>query len=149
MSTFYGLEIASRGLFVSQKALDVTGHNIANANTEGYTRQSLILKAINAPGSAGLLTLKSGNQVGGGVEVQELRQIRDSFLDVQYRRENRSLQEWSVKTDVMQYVEAIFSEPSETGLNASMSEFYNALQELAKYPESIEIRTLVRQEGIS
>jgi flagellar hook-associated protein 1 FlgK len=148
MSTFYGLEIGSRGLFVSQKALDVTGHNIANAGTEGYSRQSLILKAINAPGNSGLLILKPGTQVGGGVEVQELRQIRDSFLDVQYRRENRSLQQWSVKSDVMKYVEEIFNEPSDIGLNSSMSEFYNALQELAKYPESIEIRTLVRQEAI-
>ncbi|MBE3101628.1 MAG: flagellar hook-associated protein FlgK [Firmicutes bacterium] len=148
MSSFYGLEIGRRGLFVNQKALEVTLHNIANANTEGYTRQSLVLSALTPPNSSGSLSQASTIQVGGGVAIQELRQIRDTFLDAQFRRENRYLQEWTVKSDVTQYVEDIFSEPSDTGLNASLGEFYNTLQELAKYPESIEIRTLVRQEAI-
>ena len=148
MSSFYGLEIGRRGLFVNQKALDVTLHNIANANTEGYTRQSLVLSALTPPNSSGSLSQASTIQVGGGVAIQELRQIRDTFLDAQFRRENRYLQEWTVKSDATQYVEDIFSEPSDTGLNASLGEFYNTLQELAKYPESIEIRTLVRQEAI-
>jgi len=147
MSTFFGLEIARHSLFVSQKALDVTGHNISNANTEGYTRQSLMLAAANPPYHTGILTRSLSVRTGGGVMIQELRQIRDSFLDIQYRRENRYLQEWTVKSDVVRYIEDIFSEPSETGLNASLGEFFNSLQELSKYPESMEIRTLVRQEA--
>ena len=50
-STFYGLEIARKGLFISQKGLDVTGHNIANANTPGYTRQRLVTSSVE-PGVA-------------------------------------------------------------------------------------------------
>jgi len=148
MSTFYGLEISGRGLFASQKALDITGHNIANANTEGYARQSPVFRAVTSTGNTGLLSYSTGIRAGGGVEIQELRQIRDTFLDIQYRQENRSLQEWTVRTDVLSYVESIYNEPSEIGLNQNMTEFFNALQELSKYPESVEVRTLVRQQGI-
>ncbi|HOV69856.1 MAG TPA: flagellar hook-associated protein FlgK, partial [Clostridia bacterium] len=80
--------------------------------------------------------------------IQQIRQIRDDALDNQYRRENRYLQEWSVKKDVLTYIEDIFNEPSDTGLSANMAEFFSSLQELEKAPESIEIRTLVVQNAI-
>lgn len=148
-STFYGLEIARKGLFISQKGLDVTGHNIANANTPGYTRQRLVTSSIE-PGASGngIFTYTSKGQVGAGVTVQELSQIRDKFLDIQYRRENTKLGEWTAKTDALQYIEDIFREPSDSGLNAVLADFFSDIQEMAKNPESKEIRTLVRQDAI-
>jgi len=147
-STFYGLQIARTGIFVSQKGLEVTGHNIANANTAGYTRQRLITSSIEASINSGIFTYASKGQVGGGVEIQELSQIRDAFLDMQYRRENSSLGEWTVKTDALQYIEDIFNEPSDSGLNAVLADFFDDIQELTKNPESKEIRTLLRQDAI-
>ena len=96
-STFYGLQIARTGIFVSQKGLEVTGHNIANANTPGYTRQRLITSSIEGGMNYGMFTYTSKGQVGGGVDIQELTQIRDAFLDMQYRRESSTLGEWTVK----------------------------------------------------
>ncbi|HZJ82172.1 MAG TPA: flagellar hook-associated protein FlgK, partial [Clostridia bacterium] len=148
-STFYGLEIARKGLFISQKGLDVTGHNIANANTPGYTRQRLIATSLE-PGksSDGVFTYTAKGQVGGGVTIQELSQIRDKFLDMQYRRENTKLGEWSTKTQALQYIEDVFREPSDAGLNAVLANFFSDIQEMSKAPESKEIRTLVRQDAI-
>lgn len=147
-STFYGLEISRKGLFISQKGLDVTGHNIANANTPGYTRQRLVTSSIEPAVSNGIFTYTSKGQVGGGVEVQELSQIRDKFLDMQYRRENSKKGEWMAKTDALQYMEDVFREPSDAGLNAVLADFFSDIQEMAKNPESKEIRTLVRQDAI-
>lgn len=148
-STFYGLEIARKGLFISQKGLDVTGHNIANVNTPGYTRQRMITSSIE-PGatSNGIFTYTSKGQVGGGVTIQELSQIRDKFIDMQYRRENTKLGEWTAKTDALKYIEDVFREPSDSGLNAVLANFFSDIQEMSKNPESKEIRTLVRQDAI-
>ena len=148
-STFYGLEIARKGLFISQKGLDVTGHNIANANTPGYTRQRLVTSSVE-PGVAsdGIFTYTSKGQVGAGVTIQELSQIRDKFIDMQFRRENTKLGEWSAKTEAFQYIEDVFREPSDAGLNAVLADFFSDIQEMAKNPESKEIRALVRQDAI-
>ena len=148
-STFYGLEIARKGLHISQKGLDVTGHNIANANTPGYTRQRLVTSSIEPSAySSGLFTYTSKGQVGGGVTIQELTQVRDKFIDMQFRRENTKLGEWTAKTDALRYIEDVFREPSDAGLNAVLADFFSDLQELSKNPESKEIRALVRQDAI-
>lgn len=147
-STFYGLEIARSGLFTSQQGLNLTGHNIDNAGTIGYTRQRMVTKSVEPPVNTGLLRSPSKGQLGGGVDVIAIDQIRDSFLDMQFRRENTTRGEWTAKTNALQYIEDVFREPSEAGINQSIAELFDSLQELAKYPESKEIRSLVRQDGI-
>ncbi|NMA96039.1 MAG: flagellar hook-associated protein FlgK [Clostridiales bacterium] len=147
-STFYGLEIARSGLFTSQQGLSLTGHNIDNSDTEGYTRQRIVTKSIEPPINTGLLRSPSKGQIGGGVDVVSIDQIRDSFLDMQYRRENTTKGEWQAKTSALQYIEDVFREPSKAGINQSIAELFDSMQELAKYPESKEIRSLVRQDAI-
>ena len=135
-STFYGLEIARKGLFISQKGLDVTGHNIANANTPGYTRQRLVTSSLEpATGGYGQFTYTAKGQVGSGVTIQELSQIRDKFIDMQYRKENTGLGEWMTRTDALQYIEAIFREPSRPGSTRYWRTFAD-IQEMAKNPRA-------------
>ncbi len=138
-STFYGLEIARTALHVQQKQLDITNHNIANVNTEGYSRQRGTTKAI--PSYYG--------DVGRGVAMQEIKQIRDSFLDMQLRNEVKSLGEWETKADFLSNIEAIYNEPSDSGIRTVVDQFYNSLQELGKNPESREIRALVHQRAVA
>jgi flagellar hook-associated protein 1 FlgK len=148
MASFYGLEIAKTGLFASQRALYVTGHNISNANTVGYTRQRLTTSAIPpAYGNTKFAPVGKG-KVGGGVEIEIVKQIRDAFLDMQYREETQQLGEWSSRADALRYIEDIFREPSDSGINTCIAELFNSFQELAKHPESYELRTIVRQEAI-
>src|SRR5690606_24936352 len=128
-STFYGLEISRSGLFTSQQGLNLTGHNISNSDTVGYTRQRMVTKSVEAPVSTGLLRTPSKGQIGGGVDIIEINQIRDNFLDIQYRRENTSRGEWTAKTEALQYIEDIFNEPSDTGINQSIAELFDSFQE--------------------
>lgn len=143
-STFFGFNIARSGLFVSQRALNVTAHNIANANTEGYSRQRLDTTASRPdvlPGSYGTL--------GTGVDSNAVKQIRDEFLDFKLRGESSLKGEWAQKEDVLGTIEAILNEPSDSGISTVMDQFYSALQELSKNPESLTTRALVRQRAIA
>ncbi|WP_026486332.1 flagellar hook-associated protein FlgK [Caldanaerobius polysaccharolyticus] len=148
-SLFYGFEIAKTGLFVSQKALDVTGHNVANVNTPGYSRQQVVLEA-NAPNPYfNMNTAYGSGQIGSGVSVQDISRVRDVFLDMQYRNENKGLGEWQAKSDVLSAVEYIFNEPSDTGIKTVIGQFFDSLQELSKNPESLDARALVRQRAVA
>lgn len=143
-STFFGFNIARSGLFVSQRALNVTAHNIANANTEGYSRQRLDMSASRPdylPASQGML--------GTGVDSNAVKQIRDEFLDFKLRGETTLHGEWAQKEDVLSTIEAILNEPSDSGISTVVDQFYSALQELSKNPESLTTRALVRQRGIA
>ncbi|WP_338825207.1 Flagellar hook-associated protein 1 [Moorella humiferrea] len=142
--TFFGFNTALRGMQAQQRGIYTTAHNIANANTEGYTRQRVVLAttpaypvpAMNRPGGQGW-------QIGTGVDSQETRRMRDEFLDTQIRRETGSLGMWEQIQDVLQQVEIVFNEPSDTGLSTLMSQFWAAWQELSKYAESSPVRTTV------
>src|SRR5204862_2425667 len=95
VSTFFGLQTTLRGLLAQQRALDVTSHNVANANTEGYSRQEAVLEPTAALDlHTGALIDGAGGQLGSGVDVGTYRRIRDVFLDLQYRAQNMSLGRW-------------------------------------------------------
>jgi len=148
-SAFYGLEIARKGLRAAQVNLELSAHNIANANTPGFTRQQAIQKAIAPSNAIGLFETTAAVRIGGGVDVQEIRQIRDSFLDIQYRRENRDLGEWQIKRDALSYIEAVFNEPSDSGINTAINEFFNSLQSLSMNPEDATTRAAVQQRALA
>jgi flagellar hook-associated protein 1 FlgK len=118
-----------------QKALEVTAHNIANANTPGYSRQVAHMTPTSAlpyPGGNGM--------IGTGVTVDDISRIRDSFLDVQIRKETQTLGQWQSRSYFLGQVEQIFMEPSETGFNTVLSSFFDSWQELSLNPEGSPAR---------
>ncbi|UHA61574.1 flagellar hook-associated protein FlgK [Metabacillus litoralis] len=146
-STFMGLETAKRGMFTQQSALHTTGNNIANANTEGYTRQRVNFKATEAYPSLGLNRPQIPGQMGTGVEVESVQRVRESFLDIQYRSENNKLGYWDSRANALQKMEEIMNEPSETGLASSLDKFWQSLQDLALDPTNAGARSVVRERG--
>jgi len=148
-SAFYGLEIARKGLRAAQVNLELSAHNIANANTEGFTRQQAIQRAIPPTMAVSLFETTAATRIGGGVDIQEIRQIRDGFLDLQFRRENRGLGEWEVKKNTLSYIEAIFNEPSDSGISTAINEFFNSLQALSMNPEDATTRAAVQQRTLA
>ncbi len=143
-SSFLGLGTAYSGLTANQRALQVTSHNIANANTEGYSRQRLDMfaeKPDSLPAGYGTL--------GMGVTFGSVKQIRDEFLDYKYRQENSKMAEWESREEVLKIIESVINEPSDSGMREIMDQFFAATQELSKNPENLTTRTLVRQRGIA
>lgn len=147
-STFFGLEMGRRALQTQQKALDVTGHNIANSNTEGYTRQRATIQATAPYTYPGYNRATGPGQLGTGVEVTEIKRIRDTFIDGQFRQENAPTGEWEIRQGVLAQLESIFNEPSDTSIRSVMTQFWADLQTLANRSDDGAARKVVRQRGM-
>ncbi|WNS42662.1 flagellar hook-associated protein FlgK [Paenibacillus sp. MMS20-IR301] len=144
-STFHSIETARRSLFTQTAALNTTGHNIANANTEGYTRQRVNMRASIPIEAYGLSNSTVPGQLGTGVEFGSIDRIRETFLDDQYRSENSSLGAWTIQSDTLDKLEAIFQEPSDTGISTVLDNFWKSWSDLSKNPEDSTTRKIVVQ----
>jgi flagellar hook-associated protein 1 len=141
-STFHGLELGKRALVAQQAALSTTGHNVANANTIGYTRQRIEMQATNPIANAGL-------QLGTGVEANKLVRLREEYLDVQLRGENKNLGYWEAKSDALTKIEELMNEPSDEALAYTLDEFWKGWQDLSNNADSAAARAVVRQRGVA
>ncbi|ETT49970.1 flagellar hook-associated protein flgk [Paenibacillus sp. FSL R7-269] len=144
-STFHSIETARRSLFTQTAALNTTGHNIANANTEGYTRQRVNMTASIPIEAYGLNKSTVPGQLGTGVEFGSIDRIRETFLDTQYRGENSALGSWTIQSDTLDKLESIFQEPSDTGISTVLDNFWKSWSDLSKNPEDSTSRKIVVQ----
>ena len=146
-STFYGFEIARSGIVASQYALNITGHNITNADTDGYTRQRLDTASISAV--MGMQRLASTRAaIGGGVRVNGVEQIRDNYLDKQFREENSKTAYMSTLTTGLEDIETMFDALSDTNISKTLSGFLSSLQDLANNATDYEIRAEVQSKAL-
>ncbi len=136
---FFSMFNAHRAMLTAQSALNTVNHNVANANTPGYSRQRVEISAFNAYASPSIYGL-TGGQIGQGSMVDAVIRIRENFIDNQYRLENGLLGLNTVARDVMQQMEGILTEPSTNGVNAVMQNFFDSAQELSIHPESVAVR---------
>jgi len=137
---FSGLELGKRALATHQLWLNTIGHNISNVNTPGYTRQRVsITTTYPQEHSAGM--------VGTGVTATDIRNIRDLFLNQQYRDESKSLGQWTSKEKMLTRIESIFTEPSTDSLGNLMEQFWTSWSELGNNPESIAARTALKEQA--
>jgi|GEM_PF-1625899 len=144
-STFSGIEIGKRAVQVQKKSLEVVGHNIANANTEGYSRQEVILSATSPLNVDGV----GAGQVGTGVKISKIQRMRDDFTDMRLREESTTQGMWEVTRDSLSELELIFNEPSEDGLRNMLDDYWNSLQDLNNNPESEAVRATVRERALA
>lgn len=147
MSTFHGLEMAKQALFAQQSALHTTGHNIANANTEGYSRQRVNYVTDIAMPSASKNRAGIPGQIGTGVKAGSIQRMRDQFLDGQFRGENSLAGYWEKRADALGRMEDVLNDLDDTGLSQVMDQFWSALQDLAVNPTNGGARSVVVQRG--
>ncbi|WP_096437073.1 flagellar hook-associated protein FlgK [Alteribacter populi] len=148
-STFHGLETARRAINAQQTAIQTTGHNIANANTPGYSRQRVNFSQTEAFPSPGFNKPNIPGQIGTGVKAGEVERVREAFLDVQYRAENNKHGYWDNRHSALEKIEDIMNEPTEDGLAQTMDRFWESLQDLNANPEDSGARSVVRQRGVA
>jgi flagellar hook-associated protein 1 FlgK len=148
ISTFSGLQTSLRGLLAQQRSLDVTAHNIANAQTEGYTRQEAVLGASQPYTiNSGVLVGGQGAQLGQGVDVLEFRRMRDSFLDLQYRAQNMTLGEKTATADGLSRVEDQLGEPSDDAISGLLGKYWDAWGALEANPTDGAAKAAVVSSG--
>ncbi len=141
-STFGSFEIGRRAIHVQQHGAHVTGQNIANANTEGYSRQIQHMKALIPAAVPGVQT-----PPGYGVEVSDIDRIRSEFYDNQIMTAINNRSYWGRLGETLGTIEAIFQEPGEMGINTALSDFFDAWQELSVNPESYAVRISLREQA--
>jgi flagellar hook-associated protein 1 FlgK len=149
VSTFNGINIAMRGLVAQQRALDTTTHNIANANTEGYTRQEAVLEAADPIANVSVWGMIFPGQMGQGVTVDSYRRIRDVFNDVQLRSAMSDQSSLDVRYRELHAISLAIPEPSDNGLQALTQNFFNAWHDVSNNPESLAARQALAQAGQS
>lgn len=130
-----------------QQALDVTNHNLANANTPGFSRQVVSFVTTPPYTVAAFNRSAMAGQVGTGVEVALISRTRNLFVDQQIRAEMTELGRWSVRRDSLQQVGTIINEPSDVGLNALLSQFFADWRELSNDPQNTAARATLRQQA--
>ena len=139
---FATLNTSKGGMFAQQQYINVTSHNISNANTPGFSRQHIVLQTARPQTIAGGV-----GQIGTGVTVSSIERTRNQFLDFQIRKESSLLGNYGVRQDYLSEIEGIFNEPSDTGISELMSEFFDSWHTLSKNPQKSDARTVVAQKA--
>ena len=136
---FNTLNIGYTGLNASQVGINTTGHNITNAEVEGYTRQRVITTAATP------LQLSAG-QVGNGVEIQDIKRIFDNFVFDRYSSVSADKEFNDFETQTLQELSTYFPEIDGVGIKAELSEYYNMWQTLSDNPQTESIKIALAQQ---
>jgi flagellar hook-associated protein 1 FlgK len=132
VSTFSGLNTAASALYAAQRAIDVTGQNVANVNTEGYSRQRVNLQSIAATAVPAIWS--GGNQVGQGVNSDSVIRIRDAFLESQAQVAHAATANLTVQSATLTSVESSFQEPGPTGIQSMLTNMWTGWSDIANHP---------------
>ena len=115
------LQIGLSGILTAQRAMLIASHNISNANTKGYTRQSAVLSARNP-------MITTAGTMGQGVELVKIIRHKDDYLNSRLRDLSSSIGSASVKSQYLKELETVFNETSESSLNNALSSFFQRHQ---------------------
>ena len=129
------VEIGKSALFTAQQAISVTGHNVANVNTPGFSRQQVTV-AENRPENG------SPGQIGTGVHAESIRRAFDSFVEDQLLASRERLGEFTASSNALARLEPLFGDANNQGIGASLNDFFGALQDVATNPSDLSARTV-------
>ncbi len=147
-SSFLGFEVSKRTIQLAQKALDITGSNLSNVNTEGYTRQRVDVSSLSLNKYTSWQTKSSRMSLAGqGSTAYGVNQIRDAYIDKRYRESACFVAQYSTTADVLGEVETVLDNIVSDGLTYQMDKFTDALKKYAEQPDSEELASIVRNEA--
>ena len=134
------MQIGMSGLLTAQRAMLVAGHNISNANTKGYTRQTALL-------AARLPAVTSKGSVGQGVELAKIIRQKDTYLNNRLREIASSVNSTSTKSQYLRELETLFNETTDSGINSAIASFFESVSGLSQDPESISSRAVLLEKA--
>jgi flagellar hook-associated protein 1 FlgK len=146
MSTFSGLNGALSALVAHRQAIEVSGQNVANVNTPGYTRQRATLQPLEGAAPASLYSAP-GAVLNGGVSVVSVDRLGDVFLEARTRQETSSAANLDAVSEVWSLLESSIDEPGETGLSAQLDTFFTSWQDVANRPDDRAARAVLLENA--
>lgn len=142
-NSFAGIEIGKRSLMAHSTQIHTAGHNIANADTEGYSRQRVILKSFDPIYRPDLERAMVPGQIGQGAEVESIKRIRDELLEGRIVEQTNVESYWETRDKYYSMIESVYNEPNDVSVRTNMDAFWQGWQELSSYPESDAARQAV------
>src|SRR5574337_1334884 len=135
------LIMAGKALQAQQAAIQTAGHNIANANTPGFTRQRVDFTPA-VPFSLG-----SAGSLGTGVDIKDITRIRDLLLDSQFRDAHQALSRQEAEEATLSQIQSVIGEPSDNGMASRISALFASFKDLANNPNDLAVRSVVRDKA--
>lgn len=146
MATFGEFTVARLGMIASQMALNVTGQNISNINTAGYTRQQLDQYSF-ITNSSGLYHSSSSASVGSGVMLAGVSQLRDPYLDIRFRKEMSSVGSTDATLNVLDQLQSVINNVDKEGIVTQLQDLFSRISELGSHVGEQEFETLMRESA--
>lgn len=134
------MDTGKRSMMNSQAALQTVGHNVANKNTEGYSRQRVELQTTEPTGFGKL-------RMGNGARATNVGRVNNQFIEKQLEAEGNAFGKKDSIAQTLSRVEQVFNEQQNKGLNKYLGEFFNAYREMSNNPESLALRNLVKESA--
>lgn len=148
-SSFAGIEIGKRSLMAHSTQISTAGHNISNADTEGYSRQRVNVKAFDPLYRPDLERAETPGQIGQGTDVESITRVRDELLEKRIIAQTNVESYWATRDKYYSMIENIYNEPDEVSIRSNMDMFWQGWQELTIYPDSDAARQVVVTRGES
>ena len=148
-STFSGIELGKRSIMAHTDAITTAGHNISNANTEGYSRQRVQMKEFDPLYKPDLERAERAGMIGQGIDTQSINRIRDELLDGRIVAQANQESYWQTRSDYYTMLEQIYNEPADISIRSNMDKFWESWQELSMNPESQAARQAVVTRGVT
>lgn len=147
-STFSGFYVAKSGIQAARANLQVTGQNMTNVNTEGYTRQRVDTYSIGSSGNNMRYSNQSDLAIGEGVNCSGISQIRDPYLDVRYRMEHAKSGKTGTELSTLNDLETIFDESKKDGISTQLRDLTTQLQSYANTPSNSGLENIVKNSSL-
>lgn len=148
-STFAGIEIGKRSLMAHTQQISTAGHNISNADTEGYSRQRVQIKTMDPLYRADLSRAETPGQLGQGSCIESITRLRNELLDQRIVAQGNQESYWETREKYYSMIEDIYNEPDEISVRGNMDKYWQGWQELSMYPESQAARQAIVTRGES
>ena len=148
-STFSGIELGKRSIMAHTDAITTAGHNISNANTEGYSRQRVQMKEFDPLYKPDLERAERAGMIGQGIDTQSINRIRDELLDGRIVAQANQESYWQTRSDYYTMLEQIYNEPADISIRSNMDKFWESWQDLSLNPESQAARQAVVTRGVT
>lgn len=146
-NSFAAIEIGKRSLMAHSTQINTAGHNITNADTEGYSRQRVQIKTFDPLYRPDLTREERPGQVGQGSSVESINRLRDELLDQRIVAQSNQETYWTTREKYYTMIEQVYNEPDEISVRTNMDKYWQSWQELSVYPESQAARQAVVTRG--
>lgn len=148
-STFAQIELGKRSLMAHSTQINTAGHNISNADTEGYSRQRVKVGPMSPLDRPDLSRAETPGQIGQGTSVESISRVRDEMLDQRIVAQSNQESYWETRSRYYTMIENVYNEPDEVSIRTTMDKFWESWQELSLNPESTANRQAILERGLS